>query len=81
MAQEIGEEISPNPLLLFCFESVAVCDKTTFLSYAFDKLNVTYWHEEAKDEKERVNGMFAVLFQEVLKKRQNKINLINRKNE
>lgn len=65
---------SKNPLLIFCFDSVAVYDKTTFLSYIFDKLNITYWYEEGGDEKEKINGMFAILFQEVLRRRQNKTN-------
>ena len=68
------EQKLQNPLLIFCFDSVVVYDKTTFLSYIFDKLNITYWHEELGDEKERINGMFAILFKEVLKRRQNRIN-------
>lgn len=75
------EQKLQNPLLIFCFDSVAVYDKTTFLSYILDKLNITYWHEEAEDEKQRIDGMFAILFNEVLKRRQDKINLTNKKHE
>jgi len=78
MEQQIDKPESQNPLLVFCFDSVAICDKTTFLSYIFDKLNVTYWHEEMKDETERIKGMFTILFEEVLKRRKNKNNLINK---
>lgn len=75
------EQKLQNTLLIFCFDSVAVYDKTTFLSYVFGKLNVSYWHEDTEDEKNRVDGMFAVLFNEVMKKRQNKLNLTNKKHE
>jgi len=75
------EQKLQNPLLIFCFDSVVVCDKTTFLSYIFGKLNIAYWHEEAEGEKQRIDGMFAILFNEVLKRRQDKINLANKKHE
>jgi len=75
MEEKTNEKKTQNPLLIFCFDSAVVCDKVTFLSYLFQGLNVTYWHEDTENEKERVDGLFELLFKEVLKRRENKINL------
>jgi hypothetical protein len=74
MELKIGLEDSKNPLLIYCFDSIAVYDKTTFLSYIFDKLRVSCWHEEVEDKNQRIDGMFDVLFGEVLKRRESNIN-------
>ena len=74
MEQKIDKTKDQNPLLVFCFESVAVYDKVTFLSYLFEGLKVTYWHEGIGEVKDNLDAMYAILFKEVLKRRENKIN-------
>lgn len=64
LVEEVGD------LYVSCFDSIQVTDRTTFDSYMFDGLQVTFWMEDEKAE-ERVNKMFDLLFQE-LKKTGNK---------
>ena len=53
---------------------MTVYDKVTFLSYLFEGLNVTYWQEGIGETKDKIDAMYAILFSEVLKRRENKIN-------
>lgn len=69
MPHETNKEEELEPLLVSCFDTVEVCDKATFVSYLFDGLYVTYWHEEAADEDARIDRMFAILFEEVKRRR------------
>ncbi len=65
-------EKPPELLHVFCIDKVDVCDRVTFTSYLYKGLWITYWHEEAEDEWERVNQMFRVLFEEVQRRRAEK---------
>ncbi len=65
-----AKEEALQPLLVSSFDTVDVCDKVTFYSYLFQGLHVTYWHEEREDEDERIAGMFKILFEEVLRRRE-----------
>lgn len=75
MTYKTNEEEAPQPLLISCFDTVDTCDKVTFYSYLFQGLHVTYWHEETEDEDERIAGMFDILFQEMMRRRECKGNL------
>jgi hypothetical protein len=58
-----------EPLLIFCFDSVSVKDKVTFDSCMVQGVQVTYWMDDYEDLEEKVNGMFDILFEEVMKDR------------
>ena len=73
MEQAINKNELQNPLMIFCFDSVTVCDKTTFLSYTLGKIRMSYWYEEVKEEKSIIDGMFAILFNKVIERRQNAV--------
>ena len=65
------EDIKIDPggtLSILCFDSIDVRDKTTFLSYLLEGLQVTHWLEETDDVDARVGRMFDILFGEVIKK-------------
>lgn len=56
-------------LHVFCFDSVNLKDRTTFDSCMVKDIQVTYWMDDEGDAKERLNGMFNILFEEVMKNR------------
>lgn len=56
-------------LKVFCFDLINLKDKMTFDSCIVDGIQVTYWMEDEGDIKERLKGMFDLLFQEVIKNR------------
>ncbi len=68
--EQIQEKV-PDPLLIFCSDSVAVYDKSTFLSYTFGSLNVSYWNEGLGDEEGKTGAMFNILFEEMAKVNKN----------
>ena len=54
-------------LLISCFDSIGVKDKTTFDSCIVDGIQVTYWMDDDEDIEERINRMFDIFFEEVVK--------------
>lgn len=52
-------------LYVSCFDSVVVIDRTTFDSCVVNGLEVTFWLED--DAEERVNKMFDLLFDGMIK--------------
>ena len=58
-----------EPLLVFCFDLVNVKDKTTFDSCMVQGVQVIYWMDNDENIQEKVNGMFDILFEEVMKDR------------
>lgn len=71
--KNINADISEGGTLhIFCFDSVNLKDKTTFDACAVDGIRLTYWMDEEGDVKERLKGMFDLLFEEVIKNRAKK---------
>ena len=54
-------------LSISCSDSVGVKDKTTFDSCIVDGIKVTYWMDDDEDIEERINRMFDIFFEEVVK--------------
>lgn len=59
LVEEVGD------LYMSCFDSIQVTDRTTFDSCVVDGLHVTFWLED--DAEERVNKMFDLLFDGMIK--------------
>ena len=70
--KKLEKEEAKTPLLIFCFDTVAVYDKTTFFSHLFQGLRITHWHESMGDENTRLAGIFDMLFEEVMVRRNEK---------
>lgn len=62
-------------LHIFCFDSVNLKDKTTFDSCMVEKINITFWDDDEENNQERFKGMFDILFEEVMKNRDKKLEL------
>ena len=58
-----------NTLSIFCFDSISVKARMTFDSSEVQGINITYWMDDAEDLEERVDAIFAALFEEVIKAR------------
>jgi hypothetical protein len=70
------EKESENKILsVFCFDAVKVCARVTFDSCMFEGIQVTFWQDDAPDLEDRINDMFDILFEEVIKTRE-KVNQI-----
>lgn len=70
-----------TPLHIFCHDMVIVCDKVTFYSYMSGDVHVTHWFEDKEDTEARLTSIFAILFEEVARKRKEESNvLLNDKN-
>lgn len=68
-SQKAKKEEAQKTLLVFCFDSVTVRDKTTFFSYLFRGLRVTHWFEDTDDEDMRIASIFDILFEEVMRRK------------
>ncbi|MCX6752436.1 MAG: hypothetical protein NTZ87_02955 [Candidatus Nomurabacteria bacterium] len=64
------EKESEKILSVFCSDSIDVRARVTFDSYVFEGIQVTFWQDDAPDLVERVNSMFDILFEEVIKTRE-----------
>lgn len=64
---ELENKTDDKTLSVFCFDSVGVKDRTTFDSCVVDGIQFTFWMDDDKDMEERVNGMFDILFEEMVK--------------
>ncbi|MCR4334746.1 MAG: hypothetical protein NUV47_03420 [Patescibacteria group bacterium] len=56
-------------LSIFCSDSVNVKARVTFDECMIGKVHVTYWMENAKDYQQRIDDVFDILFDEVIKNR------------
>lgn len=70
-----------NTLFIFCVDTVAVNDKATFDSTLYRGIHVTHWLEDADDTEARVEKMFDVLFDEVVRRREEGASLLLEKYE
>lgn len=66
---ELENETEGKTLSVFCSDSVGVKDRTTFDSCVVDGIQFTFWMDDDKDVIERVNRMFDILFEEMVKDR------------
>jgi len=63
------EESEGKTLTVFCSDSVGVKARTTFDSCVVDGIQVTYWQDDDEDIEKRIESVFAMLFEEVIKTR------------
>lgn len=63
------EETEGKTLSVFCSDSVGVKAKMTFDSSVVDGIQITYWQDDDEDIEERMESIFAMLFEEVIKTR------------
>jgi hypothetical protein len=63
------DESGNKILSVFCSDSVGVKDRTTFDSFVVDGIQFTFWMDDDEDAVERVNSMFDILFEEMVKDR------------
>ena len=69
-----GLEKEPEKILsVFCFDEIEVRARVTFDSCMVEGIQVTYWMDDAPDVEERINSMFDILFEEVIKTRGKKL--------
>lgn len=64
------EESENKTLSVFVHDLIDVRARVTFDSCMFEDIQVTYWFDDAPDVEERINGMFDILFEEVIKTRE-----------
>lgn len=63
-------ENSHNDLLkILCIDRIVIKDKVTFDSCIIQGVQVTYWMDDDIDIEERINTIFDILFEDVLKTR------------
>jgi len=67
---KLKDEQENRILSIFCSDMVGVSARVTFDSCTIDGIQVTFWMDEDEDIKERVNNMFDILFEEVVKSRE-----------
>ncbi len=58
-------------LSIVCADSIDVKARFTFDYEIFEGYQVTYWQDDDEDVEERINSIFGILFDEVLKNRKN----------
>lgn len=68
-ANGLVEEIEGETLSVFCSDSVGVKAKMTFDSCLVEGVQITYWQDDDEDIEERIENVFAMLFEEVIKTR------------
>lgn len=61
--------IKVESLYVSCFDFIQVVDKTTFDSCVVNGIDITFWWEENGDTQKILNGMFDLLFEDVVKAR------------
>ena len=61
--------ITAATLLIFCSDTISVSDRVTFCSYDDKGFHITHWFEDANDSNLRLESMFNVLFEEMLKQK------------
>ena len=66
---ELKDELECDTLSVFCFDSVDVQSRVTFDFSWVQDVQVTYWMEDSADVELRINGVFDILFEEVIKTR------------
>ena len=66
---ELVKESEGKTLSVFCVDTVGVKAKMTFDSSVVDGIQVTYWQDDDEDIEERIESVFAMLFEEVIKTR------------
>ena len=73
---ELENETEGETLSIFCCDSVGVKARITFDSCLVEDVQITYWQDDDEDIEERIESVFAMLFEEVIKTRslsQNKV--------
>ena len=64
---ELENETEGDTLSVSCFDSIGVKDRTTFDSCVVDGIKFTFWMDDDEDATERVDRMFDILFEEMVK--------------
>ncbi len=65
----LEEETEGKTLSIFCSDSVGVKAKMTFDSCLVEGIQITYWQDDDEDMEARIESVFAMLFEEVIKTR------------
>ena len=63
----LEEETEGKTLSIFCSDSVGVKAKMTFDSCLVEGIQITYWQDDDEDMEARIESVFAMLFEEVIK--------------
>lgn len=59
-----------NDLLkILCIDTIVIKDKVTFDSCIIQGVQVTYWMDDVEDVEVRINTIFDIFFEDVLKTR------------
>jgi hypothetical protein len=66
--QEIVGESEKKTLEVFCSDSIGVKARTTFDSCEVEGIQITYWQDD-DDIDERIDSLFDMFFDEVIKTR------------
>ncbi|MFA5751053.1 MAG: hypothetical protein WCX79_04390 [Candidatus Paceibacterota bacterium] len=74
--QKIDSESEKKTLEVFCSDSIGVKARTTFDSCKIEGVQITYWQDDDNDIDERIDSVFDMLFDEVIKTR-----ILSRKKE
>lgn len=65
--KENDVESEQKTLSVFCSDAIDVKARVTFDCCVVEGVQVTYWIDDAPDIETRINGMFAILFEEIIK--------------
>ena len=63
------EKINNDVLSVSCSDSIEVRARVTFDSCVVDGIQVTFWMDDIKNMEARVDKIFEILFEEVIKNR------------
>jgi len=64
---EINKKEEKSVLSINVFDSLTVQAKMTFDSCLVDGIQFTYWMEDESEIQERIDGIFDILFDEMIK--------------
>ncbi len=67
--REIVEQSEPKTLEVFCSDSIGVRARTTFDACVVEGVKITYWQDDDSDSNERIDRLFDMFFDDVIKTR------------
>ena len=64
---ELYNKSKSDTLSVSCFDSIEVKARVTFDFIIFKGIQVTYWMDDDEEIKQRINGIFDLIFEELIK--------------
>ncbi len=62
-----NDRTKEGTLTISCFDTIEVKARVTFDAETVDGIQITYWMDDDRDIKDRVNKIFDYLFDEIFK--------------